>query len=201
MAKEKANFFDQFLTLILGIILLISGISMPLNEKYHRKISGVISSVETRYGKRKTRPSKIFWLERKHIYYKDRAFSNSDIHSSFGSRRQLNDYFKKGKKVSFHVDKSELDENVVDIYSLEVDGTVIVPLKSKWKLKLQIILFGDVLALRILFICYGRLSIDNFKISHPEFQEKRSVSSDSVCRNWINAMILSHVVAAPFIGV
>ncbi len=143
MAKSNSDTFTTIFVLLIGLFFLYSAIKMPLKESSHRKISGVISHVEKRgeSGRRKT-PHRAFRLKREKIYLKDRLFSNLHIVGKNSKGRKINDLITEGQKVAFHVEKRELNEYQVSIYSLEINGKVIVPLKTKSILKIEYFFFG-----------------------------------------------------------
>jgi len=143
MAKSDSDLFTTIFALLMGIFFLYAGFKMPLKETSHRKFTGEISHIETRdeTGRRKT-PHRVFRLKREKNYLKDRLFSNLHIVGKNIKSQKINDLLIVGQQVSFHVEKSELDEYQVYIYSLEVDGKVIVPLRTKSRLKIEYLFFG-----------------------------------------------------------
>lgn len=143
MAKSDSDTFTTIFALLMGLFFLYSAIKMPLKETSHRKISGVISHVQKRgeTGRRKT-PHRVFRLQKEKIYFKDRLFSTLRIVGKNSKGRKTNNLITEGQRVSFHVEKSELNEYQVYIYSLEINGEVITPLRTKSYLKIKYFLFG-----------------------------------------------------------
>ena len=143
MAKSNSDTFTTIFALLMGLFFLYSAIKMPLKETSHRKISGVISHVEKKgeTGRRKT-PHRVFRLQREKIYLKDRLFSNLHIVGKNSKGRKINDLIIEGQKVSFHVETNESNEYQVYIYSLEINGEIIIPLKTKSNLKIEYFIFG-----------------------------------------------------------
>jgi hypothetical protein len=127
------------LIVVIGIWALSSANNTSTDEKDHVYIESMIYGISSY-----SHPKKAHYhqFRVRDLKYKGKVFRTSILGDYMPRNRKMEDYIVKDAILGFHIEKSDLRDNPIEIYSMRWNGNEIVPLSKKGKFKRRIWIIG-----------------------------------------------------------